>query len=306
MELRQIRYFLAVAEELHFTRAAARLHVAQPALSQQIRQLEKEIGARLFERTNRRVALTPAGEAFRSRAALALSQANRALIEAGQIGRGEAGIISIGFVSSAVCGILPDVLKTFRQAVPLAEIELRELEPSEQLEGIRQRHLDIGLMHATLPEAEFSSLVVSSDRLIAAIPEAHPAAAREQLDLREWANETFFVPKRHAHPGFHELALAACQKAGFIPARVQPTRLLQTAVALVAGELGITLVPESFERNLRIRGVVYRPLMQPAPTAELSAVWRSDNRAPLVRKFRQELRRLVSPSIANIAAVVNH
>ena len=292
MEIRQLRYFLAVAEDLHFTRAAQRLHIAQPALSQQIRQLEEEVGARLLERTNRRVALTPAGETFRMRAALVVEQANRALTEASQIGRGEAGTISIGFVSSAVCGILPDLLRLFRESVPAAQVELQELEPAEQLESIGLHRLDLGIMHATLHEAQFGSVVVSSDPLIAAIPEKHPAARHQHVALRELADDTFFIPKRHSHSGYHEIVLSACKSAGVVPARIQPTRLLQTAVTLVAGGLGVTLVPQSFEQNFCIKGVVYRPLTGTAPVARLIAVWHKENRSPLIARIKNDLRKL--------------
>jgi DNA-binding transcriptional LysR family regulator len=296
MEIRQLRYFLAVAEDLHFTRAAQRLHIAQPALSQQIRQLEEEVGAKLLERTNRRVALTPAGETFRVRAALVVEQANRALSEASQIGRGEAGTVSIGFVSSAVYGVLPDLLRHFRESVPAAKVELQELEPAEQLEGIEQFRLDLGLMHAALHESTLGSVVVSSDRLIAAIPEGHPAARSSQVSLRDLAGETFFIPKRHSHSGYYEIVLAACKSAGVVPARIQPTRLLQTAVALVAGGLGVTLVPQSFDGNLYIKGVLYRPLAGTAPVARLIAVWNKENNSPLMARLKNELRQLSMPN----------
>lgn len=153
MELRQLRYFIAVADALHFTRAAEQLHVAQPALSHQIRQLEEEIGAVLLERTNRMVRLTPAGEAFRERARMALDQASRAAVDAAHIEQGRAGRISLGFVSSAVFSVLPELLRRFRRAVPNAEVELRELEPSEQLAAIRNDHLDLGILHAALKDS---------------------------------------------------------------------------------------------------------------------------------------------------------
>lgn len=289
MEFRQIRYFLAVAEELHFTRAAEKLHVAQPALSRQILQLEEEIGAKLLERTNRRVGLTPAGEAFRRRALIAMDQMTRASAEAGQAGRGEAGTLSAGFVSSAVWGVLPQVLRRFRQKAPLAHAELRELEPAEQLRDIRERRLDVGMMHAVLRDPELSTVVVARDRLVVALPTGHPAAARDTVALGSLSAETIFIPRRHASVGFHELVTAACGKAGFSPARTQPIRLLQTAVALVAGGAGIALVPESFRENLKVRGAVYRPLQGEPPVAELIAVWRKDNESPLLARFRAEL-----------------
>jgi DNA-binding transcriptional LysR family regulator len=293
MELRQIRYFLAVAEELHFTRAADKLHVAQPALSQQIRQLEEEIGAKLLERSNRRVVLTPAGEIFRTRSLVALDQISRAGAEAGQVGRGEAGTVSIGFVSSAVWGVLPALLRRLRQSAPLASIELRELEPSEQLRDIRQQHLDVGMLHASLNDPELSSIVIARDQLIAALPEKHEAGSQECVDLKTLSGETFIVPKSHASVGFRELVLAACAAAGFSPARMQSTRLLQTAVALVAGGVGVALVPESFRENLQIRGVVYRSLNEKTPVAELVAVWRTDNQDPLLLKVEAELKAVI-------------
>jgi DNA-binding transcriptional LysR family regulator len=289
VEFRQIRYFLAVAEELHFTRAANRLHVAQPALSQQIRQLEEEVGAKLLNRSNRRVELTPAGEAFRTRALIALDQMARATVEAGQAGRGEAGSLSIGFVSSAVWGVLPVLLRRFRKDAPQADFELREQDPAEQLRDIRERHLDVGFLHAVLDEAELSFVVVARDKLVVALPEKHPAAAKSAVALRTLAAETIFIPKRHACTGFYELVIAACAHAGFSPARTQSTRLLQTSVGLVAGGVGIALVPESFRDHLKIRGVVYRPIQGETPVAELIAVWRADNHSPLLARFRREL-----------------
>lgn len=298
MEIRQIRYFLAVAEELHFTRAADKLHVAQPALSQQIRQLEEEIGAKLLERTNRRVELTPAGELFRKRALGAMEQLHRAAAEAGQEGRGEAGSLSVGFVSSAVWGVLPAMLRQFRKTAPLAEIELRELDPAQQLQDIRERRLDLGMMHAVLDQPELSTVVISRDRLIVALPEKHQAAGKPGVSLKSLAGETFLIPKRHASAGFHELVIAACNQAGFVPARTQATRLLQTAVGLVAGGAGIALVPESFRANLRIRGVVYRSLRGETPVADLIAVWRADNPSPLLARFRRELDAILRADLA--------
>ena len=293
MELRQLKYFLAVADELHFTRAARKLHVAQPALSQQIRQLEDEIGAKLLERTNRRVSLTEAGEVFRGRAAAAIDQLARAAVDAGQAGRGEAGSISIGFVSSAVCGALPAILRRFREKLPLVTFELRELEPSEQLTQIRQQHLDIGMMHAVLDEPNLQSVAISREKLIAALPEGHRLADQTSIDLHALKDETFLVPRRHAAIGFHELVVTACREKGFDPIRIQPTRLLQTAVALVGGGIGIALVPESFQRNLQIRGVIYKRLTSYAPVAELVAVWRKDDDHALVRKFQRELKTML-------------
>jgi DNA-binding transcriptional LysR family regulator len=289
MELRQLRYFIAVADELHFTRAAAQLHVAQPALSHQIRQLEEEIGAVLLERTNRMVRLTPAGEAFRKRARLALDQAQRAAADAASIEQGWTGSISLGFVSSAVFSVLPELLRRCRKLIPDAEVELRELEPSEQLTAIRNEHLDLGIMHAALNDPELESVVLAREPLIVALPASHPAASQRKVSLRKLSAEALFLPKSHAAAGFHEVVMAACRQAGFVPAHTQTTKLLVTAVCLVRGRLGVALVPASFREILRIRGVVFRPLTGPSIEAELIAVWRRDNPSALMRRFREQI-----------------
>jgi DNA-binding transcriptional LysR family regulator len=289
MELRQLRYFVAVADNLHFTRAAAQLHVAQPALSQQIRRLELEIGATLLERTNRRVRLTPAGEAFRTRARLALEQAAKAASDAQRMERGEAGSVSIGFVSAALAGVLPALLCSFRQDVPAAQVDLRELEPGEQLEALRNGSLDLALLHAVLDSRDLESAVVARENLVVALPLQHPAARQSRVDLRSLSTETFLAPRRHSAAGYHEIVVAACRRAGFAPARMLSTRLLVTAVCLVAGRIGVALVPESFRENLRVKGVVYRPLAGLVAQAELLAAWRRDNGSPLLARLRSAI-----------------
>ena len=145
-------------------------------------------------------------------------------------------------------------------------------------------------MHAAIDDPELSSLVISRDQLIVALSEQHGAATKSAIELKALSQETIFVPKRHASMGFHELVLSACREAGFVPARMQSTRLLQTAVALVAGGMGVALIPASFRDNLQIRGVVYRPLAGKTPVAELIAVWRTGNTSSLLTRFRRELR----------------
>jgi len=294
MEMRHMRYFLAVAEELHFTRAAAALHVAQPALSHQIRQLEEEIGVRLLDRTKHRVKLTPAGEVFRNRARVVLEQASRAAQDAAKVGRGDAGSISIGVGSTGIWSVLPELLRRMRQVAGAITIAIREMEPSDQMEALRHEMIDFGLMAAKPIDPELESIVLSRERLIVALPERHPATSRHSVDLKSLAQETIILPGRLAMPGFHEIVITACEDAGFLPADILTTRLVQTVVCLVAGRLGVALVPESFGRNLQVRGVEYRPLRGQPPLVELNAVWRKDNDLPLVRRFQHELHLLAS------------
>jgi len=168
MEIRHLRYFCVLAEQLHFTRAALLLNVAQPALSHQIKQLEEELGTQLVERSNRRVRLTAAGEVFRERAARILEQVDQAARETARAGQGEAGSLIIGVVSTAVCSVLPELLRRFRRDSPDISIDIREMEPAEQVEALRRETIDIGLLFLSIQDVAFDSLVVSSERLIVA------------------------------------------------------------------------------------------------------------------------------------------
>jgi DNA-binding transcriptional LysR family regulator len=295
MELRQLRYFLAVAEELHFTRAAERLYVAQPALSLQIRQLEEELGVKLFERLKHRVQLTPAGRVFAQRARFALEQTQKAAQEAALVGRGEAGSLSIGFVSSAVVSVLPQLLRRYSSEIPTVMIELLELDPSEQLEGLRNGTLDLGVIHALVETPDLKMATLAREELLAALPAGHPAAQKERVELAALAEETILVPKKHEFGGLHEIVIEACHKAGFVPRKIQATRLLQTALCLLGGGLGVALVPASFRENVQIKGLAYRPLASQL-TVDLVAVWLQGSQSLLLQKFREYLpQALASP-----------
>jgi DNA-binding transcriptional LysR family regulator len=290
MEIRHLRYFCVLAEQLHFTKAALLLNIAQPALSHQIKQMEEEIGTQLVERTNRRVRLTPAGEAFLARATRILEQIDQATREAAQVGQGEAGALVIGVVSTAVCSVLPVLLRSFRREFPHIAIDIREMEPGEQVEALRRENIDIGLLFLAIQDSALESLVVSRERLILALPTGHRVASAGKVRLCDLESETFLIPRRQPVPGFHELVLDTLRAGGIAAPRLQPTRLLQTAVFLVAGQLGVALVPESFRQHLRIRGCVYRDLAGGATHADLIALWRRDNISAPLKRFVQHLR----------------
>ena len=272
MEIRHLRYFLAVADELYFTRAAALLHVAQPALSHQIRQLEKEIGVQFLERTKRRVRLTSAGEIFRNRARVVVEQAARAAVEAARIGRGSAGTVSIGVGSTRIWIVLPELVRRFRQIARAVTIDIREMEPSDQLEALWHEATDVALMAANPRDPELESILILRERLVAALPARHPASSRRRVNLKSLAGDTLVLPGRLAMPGFNEIVIGAFERAGAVPAETLTTRLIQTLICLVAGRLGVALVPESFGRNMRVKGVAYRPICEPVAVAELNAV----------------------------------
>jgi DNA-binding transcriptional LysR family regulator len=284
MEIRQLRYFLAVAERLNFTKAAEFMNVSQPALSQQIRMLEEEIGVRLLERTNRRVQLTPAGIAFRARARAALREVAEAASDAKMVERGEGGYIHIGFVTTAAVVILPTLLDRFCDHFPHAVVELRELDPGEQLEALEQNRIDVGFtsVMSSLPSLECRLL--AQEKLIVALPQRHPAAKRRAIDLKHLSKERFLLPPRGLMSGIHEGIIEACHRAGFVPEHIQPIKLAETAVCLVAGNLGIALIPQSF-RRLKVSGVVYKPLEHEVPVINMYGIKRKASESPLVDNF---------------------
>jgi DNA-binding transcriptional LysR family regulator len=292
MEIRHLRYFCVLAEQLHFTKAALLLNVAQPALSHQIKQLEQELGARLVERTNRRVRLTPAGELFLARATRILEQLDQAVRETARVGQGEAGSLVIGVVSTAVCSVLPALLRSFRRECPHISVDIREMEPGEQVESLRRERIDIGLLFLAIQDPAFDSLLISRERLLVALPAGHPAASAEKVRLRDLETETFLIPRRQPVAGFHELVLESLEAGGIAAPRLQPTRLLQTAVFLVAGRLGVALVPQSFRQHLRVRGCVYRDLAGSPAYADLIGLWRRTNVPPALQRFLQQLTRI--------------
>jgi DNA-binding transcriptional LysR family regulator len=291
MEIRHLRYFCVLAEQLHFTKAALLLNVAQPALSHQIRQLEEELGTQLVERSNRRVRLTAAGEIFLARAARILEQLDQAARETTRAGQGDSGSLVIGVVSTAVCSVLPELLRSFRRVAPGIVVDIREMEPAEQVEALRRETIDIGLLFLAIQDAAFDSLVVSKERLILAVPTGHPAASTDKVRLGDLETETFLIPRQQPVAGFHEVVLETLRSGGIPAPRLQPTRLLQTAVFLVAGHLGVSLVPESFRRHLRVRGCVYRDIAGAPAYADLIALWRRKNVPPALRRLIHQLRR---------------
>jgi DNA-binding transcriptional LysR family regulator len=288
MELRHLRYFVAVAEELNFRRAADVVHIAQPALSQQIKRLEEEIGVTLFVRNHHKVELTEAGRAFYLRAQAILQATHHAVLDARAVECGEAGRIRFGFVSSAAISVLPSLLAFTRAQLPLAEVELKELAPNEQIDALYHNKLDLGLFHAELKDNMFETAVVSRERLILALPSASRFARRKQIDLREVAEEIVIIPARHATPGYFERARAAFQAVSVMPERIYHTSLLQTGLLLVGAGVGVSLVPESFER-IKVNGVVYRRLATEPQTIDLIAAWRRDNASPLLARLKQKI-----------------
>ena len=220
MELRHLRYFVAVAEELHFGRAAERLHIAQPPLSRQMHDLEREVGTMLFERVPRGVELTPAGAAFLPEARLTLAQAERAQRTALRAASGETGRLRVGFVEAAThSGILPDVLSFFRMHLPAVGLSLFELDPAQQAESFRSGRIDLGILNSAPLDADRWLKVESiySEPLVAALPKAHRLASRVKIKLADLAAESFVLFPRPIDPPLFDGIIARCRAANFSP-----------------------------------------------------------------------------------------
>ncbi|HEU0217613.1 MAG TPA: LysR substrate-binding domain-containing protein [Stellaceae bacterium] len=288
MELRHLRYFVAVAEEGHVTRAAERLGIQQPPLSQQIQALERELETQLFRRKPRGVELTPAGQALLDEARAILARADEAVAAVKRTARGEAGRIGIGFTSSASFHpFLPRAIRAFREAHPLVALVLEESGTTELVEALRARSLDVAFVRS--PVGESTDLFVRpllEEAMVAALPSGHVlSAARDSLPLAALAGETFILYRRPVGPGLHDAIIAACDRAGFSPTIGQEAPRMLSTLSLVAAGLGVTVVPASMSR-LEAEGVAYRPLDASASlTAPLNLAYRRDEISAAVCRF---------------------
>ncbi len=293
MELRHLRYFTAVAEELHFGRAAARLCMAQPPLSQQIRQLEQELGVVLFNRTKRRVELTAAGRAFLEQVQPVFAQVERAVRAAQRTSRGEIGQLGIGFVPSADLDLLPRVLRVWRARFPRVEMELHVLLPSEQVEALRDGRIQVGFVRLPMDDSGLVVEPIQREPLLAALPVGHRLARRARVRLADLAADAMVMFPRRMAPGYYDLLIRACGRAGFVPRVLhEEAGSIQTNLALVAAHLGVTLMPASI-RSLRRAGVVYRPLAAPVPIVEMAVAYLREDQSAVLPAFLQVLREVV-------------
>jgi DNA-binding transcriptional LysR family regulator len=291
MELRHLRYFVTLAEELHFRRAAERLHIAQPPLSQQIRLLETELGFQLLHRTKRTVQLTEAGQVFLAESRRILKQLEQAIEVGRQISRGELGQLVIGFVSSAAYNILPEILRTFRTCVPAVALELHELTTEQQLHWLRERRIDVGFVRPPVEDDALSSQVIFEEPLMVALPEAHPLASPAQVSLRSLSNQPFILFPRYLAPGLYDQIISLCQQADFSPTVAQEAIQMQTIVSLVAAQMGVAIVPASLQ-NLQRTGVVYKALQEPTPKVAIAVIWRRHDPSAAVQRFLEIARQI--------------
>lgn len=290
-DLRQLRHFIAVAETLHFGRAAQALHISQPPLTRSIQDLEARLGATLLERSRRKVELTPAGAWFLEEARQVLARLERASREVAGRAAGGEGALRIGFVTIADYSVLPSLLSRFKAANPGVTLSLRELVTEAQLEALSAGELDLAFVLPPLPAREIDSIAVNRETLVVALPERHALSrGRGSLAVKTLADEPFVMVPATLARGLSEVVLGLCTRAGFVPRVAQEAVQMQTVVSLVSSGLGVAIVPASL-LNLRRRGVVYRAVRDAHPKIELRLAWRRDARSPALRRFVELARR---------------
>lgn len=293
IDIRHLRYFQAVAEELHFGRAAARLAIAQPALSRQVQQLEEELGTPLLRRTQRRVELLPAGALLLERARLIQQELARAVSDTRRTGSGELGRLSLGFIHSSTYGLLPSIIGRFRQLYPGIELELHELPITAQHAALLRGTIDIGLLRVQAAPAELEVLPVLPDPFVLALPAKHPLAGRSPTRLKAVAGDPFVMFSKAEAPLFHARVQALCEQAGFAPDVVQHATQIHTVVGLVGAGLGVAVVPAS-ARNLHPRKVRFVRIADKAEPVHIALAWRRGHETPASRSFRKVTQEVVA------------
>jgi DNA-binding transcriptional LysR family regulator len=299
VELRQLRYFVAVAEERHFGRAAKRLRLSQPPLSAQIKRLEEELGVKLFQRSTRQVALTDAGRIFLERAEGILEAVEEAREAAKGADEGVRGRLEIGFISSATLGLLPPAIRLFRERFGGVEIELRELTSAQQIDALYAGEIRVGLVRLPLraPGLRFEPL--QEESFVVALPSGHPLEALESVPLEAMVDQPLIFFTRQLMPSLHAQIVELFQRVGAFPNVVQHAVHLQTIVGLVASDVGLAILPEPAERLSR-EGVVYRSLDAPDATSWVGLARVEDDGSLLVENFVSTVREVAGGKVSDL------
>ncbi|HGY2281771.1 TPA: itaconate degradation transcriptional regulator RipR [Citrobacter braakii] len=286
MELRHIRYFLAVADERHFTRAAAKLGIGQPPLSQQIKDLERELGTLLFRRVPHGAELTEAGIAFYEVVKGIPVAAERATQAAQRIARGESGVLRVGFTASAAFNsVVPDAIRTFKRAYPDVCLQLEEGNTTRLADGLNEGSLDVAFLRPGFGGSErFHLRLFPEEPMVIVLAETHPQAACDRIALHTLKDEAFLLFPREIGLSLYDSVIAACRHAGFEPKIGQLVPQITSVINLVSAELGVSVVPASM-RQVNVMGVVYRPIADQIPGAKLALAYRRGDTSPALRNF---------------------
>jgi DNA-binding transcriptional LysR family regulator len=295
MELRHLRYFVAGADALSFTKAAGRLHLAQPSLTRQIKDLEAEIGVRLFDRTGKQISLTQEGESFLLDARRVVADCAQSVLAVQRLSRGEASQLNIGYVANVFHNLLPATLGAFRKACPRTALNLFDMTPAEQYEALEARKIDLGFV-CLRPRPTGSELhwtCVGHDVMMAAVAAGSPLAQKAKIDLKDLEPMFFVGMLEKAYPGSNAWLIDACREAGFIPRILQDAEREPAVISFVAAGLGVALLPEHIKR-LPHEGVIFLPL-QPRLTAESWAIWKENNSSGCLKRYIQIVKELSYP-----------
>jgi DNA-binding transcriptional LysR family regulator len=291
LELRHLRYFVAVAEELHFSRAAQRLRMAQPPLSQQIRKLEEHIGYPLFTRNSRMVALTAAGEVLLERSRYILRRLDEDLESVRRVGRGEIGTLTVGFIGSAMLTILPGLIGSYRKRFAKVDLRLRELTTSSLVDAIRQGAVDLGFLRDAGPTEDLVLETVVAERFVVALPEKHLLAKRKKVSLVDLRNDSLILFARELGPLAWDKTIALCETSGFRPPIVQDAPEWLTVLRLVSSGLGFSIAPACVA-TIKTPGVVCRELTKCPTLTNIELARRSDHSNPIMETFLAEARKM--------------
>jgi DNA-binding transcriptional LysR family regulator len=289
MELRQLKYFVMVAEELHFGRAAESLHLSQPALSKQIQALEKSLGIQLFERTKHSCKLTAAGQKFLESSHRILLEVEESILVTRQVADGQIGRVRLGLTEATLFCLAPDIVRMYRERYPHVDLILTSGGTETNVEALRTHQIDIGFVYLPIREPTLSVYPLYEEAYIAALPASHVLAKQKCLSLQALANEPLIFYPRSLAPVLYADLFKCCEQAGFVPNIVQEAELAQTRLGLVAAGVGITFILASMQ-NLSVKGVVYRPLTEDFPTLKLALSLRQTESSPVVLEVLKVLR----------------
>ncbi len=298
MELRHLRYFEALGRTLNFTRAAEQLHIAQPPLSRQIRQLEEELGAVLIDRDARPLALTKAGAFFLEQCTQLLSRVKEVSDATHRIGQGQRRWFGIGFVPSALYGFLPELIRSYREASQGMEIVLSEMTTIQQGDALKSGRIDVGFGRLPLEDPEIICEIIAEEPLVAALPQKHPLLKTPRLTLAMLATESFILYPARPRPSYADHVLHQFRMHGLNLTTVVDANEMQTAIGLVAAGIGVTLVPSSVQR-LRRDDIVYRPLADKSVTSPIIMNRRAGDASPDLQQFRELVNIQVTSALAN-------
>jgi len=300
MELRHIKYFVAVAEELHFGKAAARLNMSQPPLSQQIRQLEDELGFPLFYRNKHHVELTEAGKVFLEETRLTLEHLEKSRVMAEKAHQGAKGRLVVGFLGSTTYNVVP-LLGQYKLRYPMVDLTLHQMKSDRQLQALRDRSIHLGIVRNPVDTPDLASETLMTEPFAAILPKRHRLAERESLNMLDLQDEPFIVSSRYSGATYYDAVMSLCEQAGFSPNIALEVPELHTIVAFVSEGMGVALVPASY-RHQQNEGVVYRELRNVDAMLRTVLIWRKDEPSPILREFvelSRELRQIDAPFARN-------